>query len=552
MTIYSQLYQTKKTPQTEKIPGSAQVPNSAGGFSFQADDWQRLDRFLILGTEGGSYYASEKTKTIENAEVVRRCLHADGVKTVARIKEISVAGRAPKNDPAVFALAMCAGLGNVETKAAALAALPEVCRIGTHLFQFVDAVGGFRPGKNQLGGRALKRAVAAWYTAKKAEDLAFQLVKYRQRDGMTHPRVLRQAHPGKTGDGLKDRALRWAARDGKLDAYQVTAKDGAVLRSYPAAASDLPWPIEGYLAMTMALTPADVIAVLAKYPRLPWETVPDLGLGSPDVWAALLPNLPPTALIRNLARMTTSGLLTVGSDAAKIAIAKIVDEAALKKARVHPIAVLAALKTYESGKSVRGSSTWTPVTKIVDALDEAFYLSFGAVEPTGKKLVLGLDVSGSMTMGTVAGVPGLSPLIAEAAMVMVTARVEKDAELMAFSHKLVPLTISPRQRLDDVVKAMSAISMGGTDCSLPVIYAEQNKLKVDGFVTYTDSETWAGEQHMTQVLQRYRNAHGPARSIVVGMEANAFTIADPQDLLSLDVVGFDTAVPNVMSQFLAG
>src|SRR5215211_3306612 len=45
---------TRETPQSEKILGSDQVMNSAGGFSWQVTDEVRLDRFLILGTEGGS------------------------------------------------------------------------------------------------------------------------------------------------------------------------------------------------------------------------------------------------------------------------------------------------------------------------------------------------------------------------------------------------------------------------------------------------------------------------------------------------------------------
>jgi hypothetical protein len=46
---------------------------------------------------------------------------------------------------------------------------------------------------------------------------------------------------------------------------------------------------------------------------------------------------------------------------------------------VHPLAVLAALVTYKSGRSVRGG-TWSPVPKIVDALDAAFYASFELVK----------------------------------------------------------------------------------------------------------------------------------------------------------------------------
>ena len=37
--------------------------------------------------------------------------------------------------------------------------------------------------------------------------------------------------------------------------------------------------------------------------------------------------------------------------------------------------------------------------------------------------------------------------------------------------------------------------MGGTDCAQPMIYAKKKNLKVDVFIVYTDSETWAGRIH---------------------------------------------------------
>ena len=64
------------------IPGTSQVPNSAGGHAWAVDDWTRLSRFLILGSEGGSFYAGEYSLTRENAEALERCLEADGPRTV--------------------------------------------------------------------------------------------------------------------------------------------------------------------------------------------------------------------------------------------------------------------------------------------------------------------------------------------------------------------------------------------------------------------------------------------------------------------------------------
>ena len=85
---------TKATPQTEPVPGKAMVPNSAGGYGFAVDDWVRLDRFLILGSEGGSYYATERKLTQENAAAVIRCIQQDGAEAVRRIVAVSDAGRA--------------------------------------------------------------------------------------------------------------------------------------------------------------------------------------------------------------------------------------------------------------------------------------------------------------------------------------------------------------------------------------------------------------------------------------------------------------------------
>src|SRR5437868_3324769 len=73
---YNKLFSTRQTPQSQPIPGSGQVPNSAGGYAWAVDDWKRLSRFLILGSEGGSYYATERKLTVENAEAVRRCIQA--------------------------------------------------------------------------------------------------------------------------------------------------------------------------------------------------------------------------------------------------------------------------------------------------------------------------------------------------------------------------------------------------------------------------------------------------------------------------------------------
>jgi 60 kDa SS-A/Ro ribonucleoprotein len=172
-----------------------------------------------------------------------------------------------------------------------------------------------------------------------------------------------------------------------------------------------------------------------------------------------------------------------------------------------------------------------------------------------------------MTSGAIAGVPGLTPRVASSAMAMVTAKTEQSFVCVAFTAAsggyggqwgggdpgMMPLSISPRQRLDDVLKTVDGLPFGGTDCALPMIWATKNKVPVDTFVVYTDSETWAGKVHPFQALAEYRQKMGRgAKLIVVGMTATGFTIADPTDPGMLDVVGFDTAAPQVMADFARG
>jgi 60 kDa SS-A/Ro ribonucleoprotein len=522
------MFSTKTTPQTMPMPGTKQVKNAAGGYVWQVDDWMRLDRFLVLGSEGGTYYASERDLTVDNADVVRRCIAADGLRTVSRIVDVSHAGRAPKNDPAIFSLAMAAKLGDEQTRRAAYAALPQVCRIATHLMHFAEyaqAFGGW--------GRGMRKAVGAWFNARPAEELALQLAKYQSRDGWSNRDLLRLAHP-RAASPSHDRLFSWSVK-GELP-------EGA--QADPALA--LIVAMEELKKTTDVTTAARII----RERRMPRECVPTQFLKFPDIWDALLEAMPMTAMIRNLATMTRVGLLETGSAASKKVIAQLQDPVRLKKARVHPIAVLAALMTYKSGHGSRGKETWNPLGKIVDALDTAFYASFGVIEPAGKRMLLALDVSGSMASGAVAGVQNLTPRVASAAMALVTAATENDHTFVAFATELTPLAISPRQRLDDAVNEVSRLPFGGTDCGLPMIWAQKHRIDVDTFCVYTDNETWAGNVHPAQALRAYRDARGiPAKLVVVGMTSNGFSVADPNDAGMLDVVGFDTSTPSVIADF---
>ena len=56
---------------------------------------------------------------------------------------------------------------------------------------------------------------------------------------------------------------------------------------------------------------------------------------------------------------------------------------------------------------------------------------------------------------------------------------------------------------------------------------------------------------MWQLLEKYRRETGiNAKMIGIQFDANWSSMIDPDDPLSINVVGFDTALPNIVEQFI--
>ena len=536
---------TRVTPQNR--PADArQVPNSAGGYAFKTSDEVQIHRFLTIGTTGGTYYVSEAELTKVNADIVLRAARDRGEWLVEQVVAVSTAGRAPRQNPGLFALAAVAGLGDETARKAALEALPLVARTGTTLFQFVTYAKLFRGF-----GPALRRGISRWYLDQDVDHLAYQMVKYRQRNGWSHRDLLRLAHPKTTG--VRNALVHWG-----VTGNFVHPEDG------PA-----PNLVSQFVTVQKSTDVATWVEAIQAY-SLPWEALPDAALSEPKVWRALIERgMPQTALMRQLPRLTRLGVLD-GSTLDTVT-AQLTNAERLRKARVHPVNVLVAQRTYAAGQGT--SSSWTPVRQVVDALDSAFYAAYGAVEPAGKRTLLALDVSRSMGSPVLSGgqqrrlawsyaaAPGtLSCREAAAALSLVTLATEPQADVVGFTSAgsgwntaIRELDISPRRRLDDVVRYLTGVPFGDTDIAQPFLWAKDNRKDYDSVIVYTDNESWAGSIHPHQALRQYRDFVGhDVKLIVVALAANQFSVADPADPSSLDICGLDAAVPNLIADFSRG
>lgn len=523
---YGKYVQSRRaTPQTQPIPGRTDmVPNDAGGYNFKLNPIEALRRFVILGSNVPTYYVSDKELTMRATQEMIEVAKTRPVEGLKVITDVSIAGRAPKNDPALYALAVL--LQNVDHtfRPFILNAIPVVARTGSSWLQLASYM-------HELGGwsSAKRRAFIKMFDTLDPENLAYQMLKYRSRNGWSQRDLLRLTHP-KT-DGPKNVLFKF-----------LTSGD------YELGGPKL---LDDFVALRAAGNTRRVIDVLEQNRSLSWEMIPTQFLKDRDVWATLLnTNLPMGALLRNLGRLTSIGVLGFDlSDEVETVVRKFSNAELLKKSRLHPMTILNAQRVYEQGYGDKGTLRWNPSRRIREALESAFYLSFGAVETTNERYLIAVDVSGSMTMAGVAGSQLRASEVATA-MAMVTLKAEPRTVAVGFSTKVVPLPIAVTESLQHNMRSVYAMTYGATDTAAALEWLIKNKHDVDKVVVISDGQGYAGHRHLSQALQDYENKVGHVvKVVIVATTAGSTTLADPTRSDMLDVVGFDTAVPNLIAEF---
>ncbi len=523
------------TPATQREKTRAnEVKNNAGGYVFEVSDIKRLERFLILGTDKGTYYVNERDLTKQNVDFIREMISRDAQTVLHTAVDVSVQGRAYRNEAAIFVLALLLSEGPESIKSQVVEATPSVVRIATHVYQlaaFIEGLGGW--------GRAKRRAIAKWFESKTADQLAYQAVKYRQRDGWTLRDTMRLAHP-----------------------KGVDKNVGQFILGQEITSSKTPAVIGGFESIQKAVDTRNVVKILESFPNLPWETIPTQFLKDAEVWKTLFANgqLKGQALVRQITRLSRIGAFNDMVFTRSVAN-MLTDSDMIAKSRLHPIQYLLALTTHTEGQldrngygSMWGSARkkdWTTNPIIVDALDAGLHAAFKNIKPADKRTLLALDVSGSMSQDAL-GID-LSCAQVSAAMAMVTARTEPWYQVMGFSTQFRDLGISARMSLDTVQSKLRGQAFGGTDVAQPMLWALKNKVEVDHFSIYTDNETWAGRIKPDVALRQYRDKMGiDAKLSVVGVSATKFTVGNPYDKNTFNVAGFDSAAPAILADFAAG
>ncbi|CAJ1071783.1 kDa SS-A/Ro ribonucleoprotein [Xyrichtys novacula] len=518
-----------------------QNSTGVGGCPWEVTDKARLCRFLCYGSEGDIYTAREEGQlNMESSAALLSLLQEGrGAEVVEEIKRFSQDGRVVRLGPSFFALALCSQHSELKTRQAAFKAVKEVCRDPAHLFSFIQNKKELKEGmKCGIWGRALRKAVSDWYNEQDAMSLAAAVTKCKQREGWTHQDLLRLSHTKPANEaialiskyvtkGWKEVQAAYADKENSEEVVKVL--------SY----------LEVVEKVKHSSDETEVISLIEEH-KLEREQLLTDHLKSKQVWRALLKEMPLQSLLRILGKMTSKKVLEPGSSETQAVCERIQSETVLKKAQIHPFSILLAMENYKRGQGYQGKTKWEPDSSILKAMDSAFYKSFMNVEPVGKRFVVAVDVSTSLS----SIVPGtsISTAVAAAAITMIFARTEADTDVLAYSEgAVVPCSITADMTLSEATVELVKIPSGSTDCTLPIAWATENEKAVDVFIILTNNPLWMFAASPVDTLKKHRQKSGAnSKLLMCGLTSIGHAIADTEDRGLLSICGFDLGALSVI------
>lgn len=530
-TKYGNLANPSNIPVTTKA-APAQEKNSAGGYVFLVDDWTLFQRFLLLGTEAGSYYASDRDLTLAASTAMINCIRLDGIRFVRMCVEYR--DRVYKRDTVIFALLHVFKHGDVDAKRLAADMFDKICTTGSDVLMAMAMMKELKFGSSRVKARAFR----SWYTNKTPEQLAYQVVKYRTRNNMSHDYVWHYCHGS-------------ARKNPKLAPILCRLHSGFKQEVFEAEDSAfIPDIIKTFVRLqSMASDPAGVAATILENKSVTWEMIPTDVSNDLRVQKALLRDMPMTATIRNLAKYTATGLLNNDDDAIKMVLDRLSDAEYIKRSKIHPLKIYIAAKQYALGHGNLGNLKWEPNLRIVAALETAFVHAMTHNLPKSEKRILvGVDISGSMETPT--AISGVSCRELAIVMSYILANQYPNAEVVPF-HTIV-LTDRPRalgRSVSDYV-ASFPLDPAGTNCGVLFEYAIKSDKAFEAIVCMTDNETWKGHHPFAKLYEYRSKIKTHTKSILMPIVANRFSINSPDDRFSFEIVGADPSMVDKLNTIM--
>lgn len=308
-------------------------------------------------------------------------------------------------------------------------------------------------------------------------------------------------------------------------------------------------------AFRAASSEDDQLNVLDHLPHsVRWDLLSGVARGT-KVWTQIALRMKNQALRMNLNTLLRHGVLADPEVTATLA-ERLADEQAVRRSRQFPYQFLAAYLNTEAG-----------VPEIIrQGLCRAADAACGNV-PTLGRILIGVDVSGSMSQNGVTGKGNSTVKCVQAAALVGAALLRQHPEsvLVPFDTAAHATSFNRDDSILSIAARLSKFGGGGTDCSIPLMQANTALFtrKFDACVMVSDNESWVGPGHMqatgmmaqwdrfvaNQRTLRQNGGYSP-KLINIDLVAHGNSQADPGRPDVLNVGGFSDAVFRVMELFL--
>jgi len=520
---------------TNRLP-RANAVNEAGGRAYKLEPKHALAQVAATGTFGNAFYSTAETQL---DEVLKLIDEVDDNQYLAKLALYAREKAFMKDMPAALLVAL--SVRDTELMHRVFDRVVDNGRVLRTVFQMIRS-GQFKnkAGKGRVGlSSSVQRAFQRWLnTASVGKLLSASIGNDPSlRD------ILRMARPTP-----KDNARR--AMFGWLT-------DKNIEKWAPATEADLPVDVQSLIAYRNSESEEAQALIAGGLDNVRWDLLSDAAKG-PTVWAALARKMGPQALRMNLNTLLRHDVLATSAMVDYVAD-RIADESEIRRSKQFPYQYFAAYLNADDNVP----------QKIKTALHKAAEIACGNVPELPGPVVIGLDTSGSMS-SAVTGYRGrgatskMRCIDVAALFAAAILRRNPDSVVIPFDTSAYDAKIDPNDSILSIAERLAKYGGGGTDCSLPLVAANQKhaKRKFAGVVLVSDNESWVGTgRHgstgvMTAweafVANQRKLAGKDAAPKLVNIDLQPYqTVQACERADIMNIGGFSDAVFNVISAFLA-
>lgn len=530
-----------------------QVANAEGAPAYHRELKEQVVQALTTNMLGDTFYANKAELTAQTLETLGKMRDADPeflAKALIYARNEGYLQEAPITGLAV--------LSTAADKGPFQKAFNRIVQTPDNLMKFVAKVknGTIRQG---LGGVAL-RAAKEWFKGLSE----YHALKYSGNS----PSVMEDGHVVKNNYSLRDAIL--LARPAVADPAVNERLNWLVSRHHDLERLTNNPQLAAFEKLKRAETDDERMRLI-EAGRTPWEVViPTVPKMSPELWQALMKQMPYLALLRNINTFERQGLLA-DDGVVEYLVSRLTDEKAIAKSKILPFRFYEAYKAYTDPQSGSGTryhrghpaeataEAYLPDSRISAALEQALETSFVNLPELPGTIAIGSDVSGSMSSGTISEKSAtryidICGVYTGALLKKATGR----ALAIPFETKVVNANLSGQDRILQTTETLARIGGGGTAVGAPIEYLLEKDIKVDTFIGITDSEDWAygggfySQGSFLTNWRKYRERYPEAQAYLI-------TIAPYQEVMAPSaepgihyIYGWSDQVPAYIAKSVQG